>query len=241
MKQEAFDLLRAAEQSWWYKGRALAVRAALARAGVVAPVESALDFGAGFGGMYAELARLSPSIDAFEPDASARAVVARQGYRSTYATEAEALSKHYGLIGLFDVIEHIEGDVLFLRSLQNALTPDGVLAITVPAFQFLWSEHDVTHQHFRRYSQKSLFRLLTNAGYEVVAISYWNILLFLPAAVVRLLGKSGSAALGFSGFINTVLLGIVALESKILRFCTLPFGVSLVAVARKKGVPVSET
>ena len=59
MKKEAFDLLREAEQSWWYKGRALAICATLSRARVVTPVRTALDFGAGFGGMYAELARLS--------------------------------------------------------------------------------------------------------------------------------------------------------------------------------------
>ena len=234
MKKEAFDLLREAEQSWWYKGRALAIRSMLARAGVSSPVESVLDFGAGFGGMYAELARLSTHVYAFEPDANARAIAAQHGYASTYTTSAEALSRQYGLIGLFDVIEHIEDDLFFLRSLHEALTPDGLLIITVPAFQFLWSEHDIAHQHFRRYSKNSLSRLLSGAGYEIIAISYWNTLLFIPAAVVRLLGRSGSSALGLSGFINTLLLLMVTIESKILHLCPLPFGVSLVVVARKR-------
>ena len=236
MKKEGFDLLGEAEQSWWYKGRALAIRATLARARVVVPIRPVLDFGAGFGGMYAELARLSSQIDAFEPDADARAVAAQNGYTSTYTTAEEALSKQYGLIGLFDVIEHIEDDLFFLRSLHEALVPEGLLVITVPAFQFLWSEHDVTHQHFRRYSKRSLTDLLTGAGYEIVAISYWNTLLFIPAAVVRLLGRSGSSALGLSGFVNALFLFVVTIESKILRFFPLPFGVSLVVVARKKHV-----
>ena len=234
MKKEAFDLLREAEQSWWYKGRALAICATLSRARVVTPVRTALDFGAGFGGMYAELARLSSQIDAFEPDARARAIAARQGYASTYMTAEEALSKRYGLIGLFDVIEHIKDDAEFLTSLHTALIPDGLLAITVPAFQFLWSKHDITHQHFRRYNKRSLSDLLSGAGYEILVISYWNMLLFVPAAVVRLMGRSGSSALGFSGFINSFLLFVVSIESKILRFCPLPFGVSLVVIARKR-------
>jgi len=233
MKKEAFELLHEAEDSWWYKGRSLAIRATLARAGIEGPLDSILDFGAGFGGMYSELARLGRRIDAFEPEESARAVVAQQGYTSTYTTAEEALSRQYNLIGLFDVIEHIGDDKRFLLSLRKALVPEGLLVITVPAFQFLWSEHDVAHQHFRRYSKRSLSNLLTGAGYEIVAISYWDTLLFIPAAVVRLFGKSGSSALGYSGFANMLLLFIVTVESKILRFCPLPFGVSLVVVARK--------
>jgi|SRR3989344_5376244 len=234
MKKEAFTLLRDAEKSWWYKGRALAIHATLMRARVATPVESILDFGAGFGGMYAELARLSLQIDAFEPDADARAVAAQNGYTSTYTTAEEALSKQYGLVGLFDVIEHIKDDKTFLRSLHKALMPGGLLAVTVPAYQFLWSEHDVMHQHFRRYSKRLLRNLLSDAGYEIIAISYWNTLLFIPAAVVRLLGYSGSSALTVSGFVNALFLFVVTIESKILRFCQLPFGVSLVVVARKR-------
>jgi SAM-dependent methyltransferase len=236
MKKEAFALLQEAEQSWWYKGRALAIRAMLARARVVTPLGSVLDFGAGFGGMYAELARLSPQVDAFEPEEGARTVAARQGYVTTYTTAGEALAKQYSLIGLFDVIEHIEDDTGFLLSLHTALTPDGLLAITVPAFQFLWSEHDVVHQHFRRYSKRALSELLARAGYEIVILSYWDTLLFLPAALTRLLGNSGSSALRLSGFVNALLLSMVTLESKILRFCSLPFGVSLVVIARRKHV-----
>lgn len=241
MKKEAFELLREAEQSWWYRGRALVIRAMLTRARIVAPLDPILDFGAGFGGMYSELSRLSSDVYASEPDADARTVAAMRGYVSTYATDAEALSKHYGLIGLFDVIEHIEDDKAFLLSLREALTPEGVLAITVPAFQFLWNEHDVVHQHFRRYNKRSLFRLLSDTGYESVTMSYWNTFLFIPAAAVRLLGRSGSSALGFSGFINTLVLVIVTIESKVLRFCSLPFGISLVVIARKKNsVPTPE-
>lgn len=236
MKKEAFQLLHEAESSWWYKGRSLAIRAMLARAKIAGPVDSVLDFGAGFGGMYPELARLSPRVDAFEPDESARAIASQQEYTNTYTTAAEALSKHYSVIGLFDVIEHIEDDAAFLQSLREALTPDGLIVITVPAFQFLWSEHDVAHQHFRRYNKRSLRALLSGAGYEIAAISYWNMLLFIPAALVRLLGRSGSSALGVSGFVHTLLLFVVTLESKILRFILLPFGISLIAVVRKSNI-----
>jgi len=233
MKKEAFKLLRTMEQSWWYKGRALVIRSILARAHVVTPIESVLDFGAGFGGMFAELARLSSHVDAFEPEPSVRSIAAQHGYTRTYTTAEESLSKQYGFIGLFDVIEHIEDDEASLRSLHETLTHDGLLAITVPAYQFLWSEHDVSHQHFRRYNKRSLTSLLKDTGYEIITMSYWNTFLFLPAVVVRFLGQSGTSTLNTSGFVNTLLLCIVALESNVLRFCSLPFGVSLIVVARK--------
>lgn len=234
MKQEAFKLLQEAEQSWWYKGRTLVIRAMLARARIAVPVESLLDFGAGFGGMFSELARLSSQVYAFEPEMNAHAVLAHHAYTFSYSTVKEALSRRYELIGLFDVIEHIEDDKTFLLSLHKALIPGGLLAITVPACPFLWSEHDVAHQHFRRYTKHALSQVLSSAGYEIIVISYWDTLLFLPAAFVRLIGRSGSSALGYSGFVNKLLLFIVTIESKILRLFSLPFGVSLIVIARKK-------
>ena len=234
MRKEAFKLLQQAEQSWWYKGRALVIRAMIARARIATPLESILDFGAGFGGMYSELARLSPRVYAFEPDASARTVAAQHAYAFSYSTVEEALSRRYELIGLFDVIEHIEDDKTFLLSLHKALMPNGLLAITVPACPFLWSEHDAVCQHFRRYTKRSLSNLLTNAGYEVLTMSYWDTFLFLPAALMRFLGKSGSSALALPNFLNKLLLLVVEVESKILRVCSFPFGVSLIVIARKK-------
>lgn len=234
MKKEAFKLLQEAEQSWWYKGRSLVIRAMITRSRITTPLESILDFGAGFGGMHSELTNLSPQVYAFEPEENARIVVAHHGYTATYSTSAEALSKSYSLIGLFDVIEHIEDDKTFLASLNKALVPDGLLVITVPAYQFLWSGHDVIHQHFRRYTRHSLSNLITNAGYEILTISYWDTFLFLPAAFMRLLGQSGSSALALPNFLNALLLFVVKIESKILRFRSLPFGVSLVVIARKK-------
>lgn len=240
MKKEAFDLMRQAESSWWYAGRALAVRALLARARVSAGRVSALDYGAGHGAMYGELVRLSGKVSAFEPDEQARRNATQRGYASVYSTAAEALSHQYELIGLFDVAEHVEDDTQLLSALSGALTKNGVLVITVPAFQFLWSEHDVAHQHFRRYNKHSLSKVLADTGYEIIAISYWNTLLFLPAALVRLAGKSGSAALSVSTFIDRLFTLVVTLEAKILRVCSLPFGVSLVVIAQKKEASIQK-
>src|SRR3989338_10266243 len=239
MKKEAFEMLKEAETSWWYFGRARAIRAVLTRSSVNAVAGPILDFGAGFGGMFAELKRLGSEVYAYEPDAAARAEAATRGYIVTYATYEEALSRRYALVGLFDVVEHIEDDLSFLQSLHEALTPDGLLIITVPAFTFLWREHDVMNKHFRRYTRLSLTTLLQKTGYEPVGLSYWNMLLFFPAALVRLMGHSGSSSLA-DGFLNWIFTLVVTVEAFFIRLFSLPFGVSLVVVARKSNVTINK-
>lgn len=192
-----------------------------------------LDFGAGYGAMYSECKQLGSPVYAFEPDAAARAIAATRGYKAIYGTKEEALSRRYARIGLFDVVEHIEDDRAFLQSLHGALTPDGLLVITVPAFSFLWSEHDVSHGHFRRYTRQSLATLLQETEYEIMGLSYWNMILFLPAALVRLTGHSGTSTLA-SGLLNRILTLVVTVEAFCIRMFSLPFGVSLIVIAREK-------
>jgi SAM-dependent methyltransferase len=75
-------------------------------------------------------------------------------------------------IGVFDVVEHIEDDLGFLRHLNDLLVPGGMLYLTVPAFQALWSQEDVDAGHFRRYSLKQMEKKLIQAGYEVAYSTY---------------------------------------------------------------------
>lgn len=233
MERGAFKLLNQMERSWWYRGRIAAVRAALFRSDILQATE-VLDYGAGFGGMSGTLSTFSNSIDAYEPDGEARVALAARGYRHVFVSDTEALAHHYDLIGLFDVVEHIEHDGAFLKAAHDALKEGGVLAITVPAFPFLWSAHDVSHRHFRRYTKASMRALLESFGYKVEYISYWNMLLFLPAAVMRLFGRTGESALGLPRWIDTLFFAVVKLESLVMRHMPLPFGTGLVVVARKR-------
>ncbi|MFD1001332.1 class I SAM-dependent methyltransferase [Ohtaekwangia kribbensis] len=84
-------------------------------------------------------------------------------------------------IGLFDVVEHIEHDVDFLKSIYSYLTDGGFVFITVPAFNVLWSNEDVDAGHFRRYTTKELKRKLQSVGFHIEYSSY--IFSILPIAV----------------------------------------------------------
>jgi SAM-dependent methyltransferase len=82
------------------------------------------------------------------------------------------------VILLADVIEHIEDDVGFLESMRNLVKCDTSIMITVPADPRLWSLHDDSHGHFRRYTRETLIQLLENCQLEVQFCSYFNTRLY---------------------------------------------------------------
>jgi len=228
------NLLYEAERSWWYRGRAAVVSSVLGRFEKGARVGSTLDFGAGFGGMLDTLKQFSREVKAFEPDTLTHKALFERGYTKIFNTPDEALAESYDLIALFDVLEHIEDDQVFLIRVQQALASDGRLLITVPAYQWLWSEHDTANHHFKRYTKSSLVQTLATAGYQIEYAGYWNMFAFIPAALTRLIGLSGGDALLLPKPLNAILLFFVRVEAFCVRFVSLPFGLSVIVYATKK-------
>lgn len=233
MKKEAFKLLESLNGTWWHYGRILAVRRALQADLEKNNTNTVLDVGAGYGGMFDLLSKYG-SVDAFEPNEEAVLSCERKEYSKVFRSLDEILGgQTYDLVGAFDVIEHIEDDRDFVSKLFSITNIGGKIAVTVPAFQWLWSEHDVEHRHFRRYRRKEIEKLLKEAGYTVEYVGYWNILLFLPAAIVRLLGKSGGSSLHFHSFIDSMLKAVLWLESRCIPMIRFPFGTGIVAIAKR--------
>lgn len=94
------------------------------------------------------------------------------------------LKGKYGVIIMFDVIEHIEDENGFLDAVLFHLAPGGLLAVNVPALQFLFSKYDRAAGHVRRYSLFQLTNLGKKMGLEAMTGSYWGLPL-LPLLVVR--------------------------------------------------------
>jgi hypothetical protein len=76
-------------------------------------------------------------------------------------------------VGLFDVLEHIENDVDFIKDLANSLPKDSLIYLTVPAHQYLWSSADYMGGHFRRYDSKSISKLAIESNTELAYFSYF--------------------------------------------------------------------
>lgn len=159
--------------------------------------------------------------------------------------------KHvFNLVGLFDVLEHIPDDQGVLNSLGAMLVEDGAILLTVPAFPSLWSYFDVASHHVRRYLLQDLRAKVTAAGFTVEFASYYMMTIFPVVWLQRKL--AGSSQLNHAADkpdairslaldelkiipgINGVLNFILSLEAKwIQRYRKLPFGTSIVLVARK--------
>ena len=122
-------------------------------------------------------------------------------------------------IGIFDVVEHIEDDIGFLNHLWELLVPGGMLYITVPAYQFLWSQEDVEGGHFRRYTLSNLKKKIVHSGFDISYSSY--IFSYLPILVFFLRTIPYNLNLSKSSSINRIKKDHFASEgirSKILSY-----------------------
>ena len=94
----------------------------------------------------------------------------------------------YDLVCAFDVIEHVVEHELAVQEMQRVCKSSGLVCVTVPAFQFLWNQHDDVNHHVRRYTRTLLESLFQKTG-KIRFSSYFNFLLFFPIAGFRLLSK----------------------------------------------------
>ncbi|MEI7542779.1 MAG: class I SAM-dependent methyltransferase [bacterium] len=152
-------------------------------------------------------------------------------------------------VGLFDVIEHVEDDIAFIKSLYECTEKNGYIFITTPAYKLLWSDEDIEAGHFRRYTLKSLKLKLDLVGYEEVYSTYIFGFLLLPILLMRTipyilgfskrrkksLGERQSEHKANQSLVNTIIDALLAFELKIIsRKMKMFFGGSCLVVARKK-------
>ncbi len=86
---------------------------------------------------------------------------------------------------MMDVLEHIEDDLTFLQNYIEIAPSGSTFFITVPAFSFLWSQHDIFLEHKRRYTRSSLRRLVRQSKLEIVHAGYYFAFVFPIAAAMR--------------------------------------------------------
>jgi SAM-dependent methyltransferase len=87
------------------------------------------------------------------------------------------------LLSALDVLEHLDDDMRGLREFHRILKDNGLLLLTVPAYRFLWSEHDEALMHRRRYVASELHVKLTCTGFRVLKRSYAVFFAFFPILV----------------------------------------------------------
>jgi SAM-dependent methyltransferase len=242
MDRSVYDRMDQLEADhWWFSARRSIIQAVIERLVKLKSGAAILEAGCGTGGNLAMLRSLG-DLDAFEYDQEARR---RAEEKSGLSIAGGALpdelpypGKSYDLIALFDVLEHVEEDRASLKALSSRLTPEGRILLTVPAYQWLWSKHDISHHHFRRYSKSMLREAAREAGLEVEHAFYFNSLLFPLAISMRALKaaiRSQTPDDDMPGpLANALLKRVFATERSFVGRLSMPFGLSLCAVLKPK-------
>lgn len=150
----------------------------------------------------------------------------------------------YDIVGAFDVLEHIDADEQVMREVAKALKPGGLFLITVPQYPWMWSQLDEIVHHKRRYTKRELTSKLEKAGYDVVRTTSFVTALFPMMAAARLRDRGRRSEDAKQAFedqvllpapVNTLFDWIMRLDEFAIRLgLSLPFGGSLLAVARKR-------
>lgn len=229
------------DHHWWFVGRRR-VLSGLIRRMVELPVDArVLDAGCGSGGNLEMLADFG-AVTGVEYDDQVRALAAARPGASILPGALpdgfDVPDGAFDLVGLFDVLEHVEPDLASLETLGDKLTPEGKIVISVPALPWLWSGHDVTHHHYRRYTRAGLRQVIQEAGLRVDGCGYFNSLLFPAVLAQRLVLKATGFGQGAArtppDWINSLLGSVFGFERHLVGRIPMPIGLSLWAVASKQ-------
>ena len=174
-------------QSFWFKHRNACI-AALAHAFPPPDGGPIFDVGGGNGYVSQGLREAGFDVVLVEPGPEGAMNAKRRGLQHIVCAPLDDTHFKQGVlpaIGLFDVIEHVEDDLVFLERARRLLTEGGRLYLTTPAYPFLWSDDDVIAGHFRRYTIGRITRLIQRAGFAVDYASYFFRPLPLPIFLFR--------------------------------------------------------
>jgi SAM-dependent methyltransferase len=260
-----FELLRNMQhQHFWYLGRRRFLLHALRRHlgkltadGRAAP--RAIDLGGGAGGWASFLAEQAelPLTEIALADSSAQALQAAAtclpSRVSRYQVDLLRLGwqQRWELIFLLDVLEHIPDDRQALAQVYEALAPGGLVIVTTPALQRLWTWNDEVVGHQRRYSRAQLDGLARACGFRVLDTRYFMFLLSPMLLASRLLKAPDLAKLSQAEVwtliershrvpstpVNTLLRWVFDLETPLGHLLPFPWGTSVLAVLQKDPLP----
>jgi SAM-dependent methyltransferase len=252
MDPAAYGEFRDLERShWWFRGRTAIFEAIVARR-VLPEVRErpirALDVGCGMG---AHLGILGPEGRSFGTDLELGAIrhCRDRGFQAVALADGTRLpfqDAAFDLVTALDTLEHIPDDAAAARECARVLKPGGILVVSGPAYQFLYTHQDRVVEHRRRYTLGAVRSLLEGAGLELLHGTYVNWILFpgILAAIVLIKIKQrlrppqpgdqrSNASIRFPRWLNGVLAWIFSAERHVAPFVRLPFGHSLVAIARR--------
>jgi SAM-dependent methyltransferase len=184
--EDAHDILSDIEDtSFWFKYRNQSIAQVISK---IPPNGKIYDVGGGNGYVSLYLKKQGFDMILIEPGIHGAKNALKRGLNPVICATLQQTGFEHGTlpaIAIFDVLEHIEDDISFLKEFYNYLENEGKLYLTVPAYNFLWSSVDDESGHFRRYNTKQLKQTLSKAGFQVEYSTYFFSFLPIPIYLFR--------------------------------------------------------
>jgi SAM-dependent methyltransferase len=169
------------ESSFWFRGRNKLLQFALTA--YFPQAKNMMEIGCGTGYVLSGVSKIKPGMRLTGAEIHLSGLqLARARLPEAELIQMDArkipFAHEFDVIGIFDVLEHIEEDAAVLREMHRALKADGGLILTVPQHRWLWSKVDEISYHERRYSREELTMKVETAGFKVIwATSFVTFLL----------------------------------------------------------------
>jgi len=243
MQEALYDELYNTEEIyWWFRARRSIIHS-LIRRYHKGPEPSILDIGCGAGYNLKYLSGHFSDVKGLDSSDRALSFCRERGVQALKGSLPDEVPFEAGsldIVLMMDVLEHIEDDRGAVEAVWRLLKDSGLFIITVPAHRFLWTSHDELHSHKRRYETCEIRKLFEGLPFDKVLLSQFNTLLSPPIVASRLFAgkrrcRSEKAGINLlPGPINRLLESIFAAEKHVIPYIPLPFGISIIAVYRKK-------
>jgi len=235
------ELFEVEDKHWWHDHKRRVIHQMIDK---FVQRGEVLDIGAGTGKILSELKDKGWQVTGIDGEKEAIKWSQKRGIKIQQVNIEKRLGfdrNSFELVLALDVIEHLEKDKKMLGEINRILKPKGVAVITVPAYQWLFNYWDEMLRHKRRYAIKSFKEIVDLNQFAIEYLSYFSMFIFPIAVIVRLikkmLGKTETSdfqttplslisipVIKFFNYIERVLLSIISL----------PFGLSVICVIRKK-------
>ncbi len=204
MQSAQFQLHADIEQRhWWFVARRRILRSVVGQLLPPSPCSTVIDVGCGTGG---NIAALADEYRCVGIDTSAEAIqLARSRFQNVQfihgfaPADLGSQAAEARLVLMMDVLEHVPDDFSLFSSVASSLSPGTLMLITVPANQRLWSGHDESFGHYRRYDLARLTQIWAGLAVKPLLVSYFNCRLYPLIKTVRTLNRWRGGVAGQSG------------------------------------------
>jgi 2-polyprenyl-3-methyl-5-hydroxy-6-metoxy-1,4-benzoquinol methylase len=231
------------KENFWSKARANLIK----KVCVDFKIDHIFEVGSGNGNVAIPLTKEGIEVIALEPILSGAQITANFGVITINGTleSIKDLNLTFSTIGTFDVLEHIENPQDFINKIRIKLESGGILILTVPAHNWLYSDFDEAVGHYKRYSKKMLRNEMKSAGFTEIYIRHFFLTLVFPAFFFRRIpflfgrrrkfsGENGvkkelEGASNLNRALNNLFYEVLRLETR-FKF---PLGLSILGVFRK--------